>query len=154
MWMMIKFGSCVYLGFALLGLILYLWSFLTFSVKAVVYSHGSCKPAKVKEFKCCLEKSLNWLLAWKNGILPGKVIVKYQFEEVGYFSCMFIMCFLTVIFKLVAIRILANILPAFQMCFNHKLVIVKHMYKVTPKKVGKSGCILLLFSTIIPAVTA
>ena len=41
--------------------------------------HGSYKPGKVMEFKACLEKSLNFMLAWKNGILPGKGIEKYHY---------------------------------------------------------------------------
>ena len=37
--------------------------------------HGTYKPGKVMEFRSCLEKSLNLMLAWKkNGILPWKVI--------------------------------------------------------------------------------
>ena len=38
------------------------------------HTHGSYKPGKVIEFQAYLEKSLNLMLAWKNGILPGKVI--------------------------------------------------------------------------------
>ena len=39
-------------------------------------SHGSSshRPGKVLEFNPWLEKSLNFMLTWKNGILPGKVI--------------------------------------------------------------------------------
>ena len=36
--------------------------------------HGSHRPGKVMEFNPWLEKSLNLMLTWKNGILPGKVI--------------------------------------------------------------------------------
>ena len=36
--------------------------------------HGSHRPGKVMEFNPRLEKSLNFMLTWKNGILPGKVI--------------------------------------------------------------------------------
>ena len=37
-------------------------------------AHGSHRPGKVMEFNPWLEKSLNFMLTWKNGILPGKVI--------------------------------------------------------------------------------
>ena len=37
-------------------------------------THGSHRPGKVMEFNPWLEKSLNFMLTWKNGILPGKVI--------------------------------------------------------------------------------
>ena len=47
----------------------------------------------------CLEKSLNLVLAWKNGIFATKSHGKYQFEEVGYVSHMITMCPLTTIFK-------------------------------------------------------
>ena len=36
--------------------------------------------------------------------------------------------------------------------FIHKVVIVKHAYDVAPEKLGKSGCILLIFFMINPAV--
>ena len=38
------------------------------------FNHGSHRPGKVMEFNPWLEKSLNFMLTWKNGILPGKVI--------------------------------------------------------------------------------
>ena len=37
-------------------------------------THGSHRPGKVMEFNPWLEKSWNFMLTWKNGILPGKVI--------------------------------------------------------------------------------
>ena len=37
-------------------------------------NHGSHRPGKVMEFNPWLEKSLNFMFTWKNGILPGKVI--------------------------------------------------------------------------------
>ena len=46
--------------------------------------------------------------------------------------------------KCVAIRILANILHASPVCFINKLVIVKRMNDVAPKKLSKPGCISLL----------
>ena len=51
------------------------------------------------------------------------------------------------IVKCVAIRILANILNASLVCFIHKLVIIKRMNDVAPKKLDQPGCIsLLLFN--------
>ena len=41
---------------------------------AVSQEHGSHRPGKVMEFNPWLEKSLNFMLTWKNGILPGKVM--------------------------------------------------------------------------------
>ena len=48
------------------------------------------------EFDVGLEK---WYFAWKSHWKSVKVIEKYQFEEVGYFSDMIIMCLLTKIFN-------------------------------------------------------
>ena len=40
----------------------------------MLHYHGSHRPGKVMEFNPWLEKSWNFMLTWKNGILPGKVI--------------------------------------------------------------------------------
>ena len=39
-----------------------------------LYLHGWHRPGKVMEFNPWLEKSWNFMLTWKNGILPRKVI--------------------------------------------------------------------------------
>ena len=48
--------------------------------------HGSHRPGKVMEFNPWLEKSLNFILTWKNGILPGKVI-ENQWKSLKKFMC-------------------------------------------------------------------
>ena len=48
--------------------------------------HGSHRPGKVMEFNPWLEKSLNFMLTWKNGILPGKVI-ENQWKSLKNFMC-------------------------------------------------------------------
>ena len=48
--------------------------------------HGSHRPGKVMEFNPWLEKSLNFMLTWKNGILPGKVI-ENQWKSLKKFMC-------------------------------------------------------------------
>ena len=56
-------------------------------------SHGvSILPSKVMEFHVGLKK---WHFAWKSHWKSMKVIEKYQFEEVGYFSYMIIVRLLT-----------------------------------------------------------
>ena len=47
---------------------------------------GSHRPGKVMEFNPWLEKSLDFMLTWKNGILPGKVI-KNQWKSLKNFMC-------------------------------------------------------------------
>ena len=52
-----------------------------------IYSpHGSHRPGKVMEFNPWLEKSLNFMFTWKNGILPGKVI-ENQWKSLKNFMC-------------------------------------------------------------------
>ena len=48
--------------------------------------HGSHRPGKVMEFNPWLEKSLNFMFTWKNGILPGKVI-ENQWKSLKNFMC-------------------------------------------------------------------
>ena len=113
-------------------------------------SHGILSlPWKVIEFDVGLEKCY---FAWKSLWKSLKVIEKYQFETAKYFSYLIVMFFLSTILKWVAIKMLSNIFHAFHMCFIHKLVIVKHVYDVAPEKLGKSGCILFIFSMINPAI--
>ena len=50
------------------------------------YLHGSHRPGKVMEFNPWLEKSLNFMFTWKNGILPGKVI-ENQWKSLKNFMC-------------------------------------------------------------------
>ena len=52
----------------------------------VSLTHGSHRPGKVMEFNPWLEKSLNFMLTWKNGILPGKVI-ENQWKSLKKFMC-------------------------------------------------------------------
>ena len=49
-------------------------------------THGSHRPGKVMEFNPWLEKSWNFMLTWKNGILPGKVI-ENQWKSLKKFMC-------------------------------------------------------------------
>ena len=49
-------------------------SALALELRLSCTNHGSHKPGKVMEFNPWLEKWLNFMLTWKNGILPGKVI--------------------------------------------------------------------------------
>ena len=48
--------------------------------------HGSHRPGKVMEFNPWLEKSLNFMFTWKNGILPGKVI-ENQWKSLKNLMC-------------------------------------------------------------------
>ena len=57
------------------------------------------------------------------------------------------------IFKWVAITILANIFHAKYICFIHKLVIIKYVYGIDPKKLDKSKCISFP-PRVIPAIIA
>ena len=52
----------------------------------LMLEHGWHRPGKVMEFNPWLEKSLNFMLAWKNGILPGKVI-ENQWKSLKNFMC-------------------------------------------------------------------
>ena len=49
-------------------------------------AHGSHRPGKVMEFNPWLEKSWNFMLTWKNGILPGKVI-ENRWRSLKNFMC-------------------------------------------------------------------
>ena len=53
---------------------------------ALWHTHGSNRPGKVMEFNPWLEKSLNFMFTWKNGILPGKVI-ENQWKSLKNFMC-------------------------------------------------------------------
>ena len=50
------------------------------------FIQGSHRPGKVMEFNPWLEKSWNFMLTWKNGILPGKVI-ENQWKSLKNFMC-------------------------------------------------------------------
>ena len=52
--------------------------------QCVIHSH---RPGKVMEFDPWLEKSLNFMLTWKNGIFPGKVIENQWIQSHWKKSC-------------------------------------------------------------------
>ena len=79
---------CYYHHFllSLLLHVLFSWCAVLMNTPGLCDSHGSHRPGKVMEFNPWLEKSLNFMLTWKNGILPGKVI-ENQWKSLKNLMC-------------------------------------------------------------------